>query len=116
MRLTVRIKQDGALPARTFAVLWLDTERRVWSREAHHGIDLPDWGTLESFGGAVALQSADDHQTVCRLEGLSFANLSPGHKQGQADLAACQTHGAWQVQAVDESSIAPEHAEFPCAH
>lgn len=116
MRLTVRIKQDGSHSARAFAVLWLDTEQRVWSREAHQGIDLPDGGTLESQGGTVALQCADDHHTVCRLQGLSFSSLSSVPKEGQADLPANRAHGAWRVQAVDDSSSAPENAIFPYAH
>lgn len=117
MRLTVRINENTSAPRQAFAVLWLDTDRRLWSREAHQGIDdLPPWGTLEILGGEIALHGAGSERTLCRLQGLSFSDLSPGHEHGMAEVGLGRVRGAWRVQAIDASQAAPERSDFPCIH
>ncbi|AAY59252.1 DUF3564 domain-containing protein [Burkholderia pseudomallei] len=114
MRLTIRINGSDA-PAQQFAVLWLDTDEQLWSREAHQGIDLPAWGKVKDVEGAVALCSADSGEALCRLQGLSFSNvrrLSEDEEHGNAVLGGKNPQGAWRLQAVDSASIQPEHREF----
>ncbi|AGK49793.1 MULTISPECIES: DUF3564 family protein [Burkholderia] len=113
MRLTIRINGSGS-SAQQFAVLWLDTDEQLWSREAHQGIDLPTWGKVKDVEGAVALCSADSGEALCRLQGLSFSNVerSSDEEHGDAVLGGENPQGAWRLQAVDSASIQPEHQGF----
>ncbi|AOJ04284.1 MULTISPECIES: DUF3564 family protein [Burkholderia] len=114
MRLTIRINGSDS-SAQQFAVLWLDTEEHLWSREAHQGIDLPTWGKMKDVEGAIALCSADSGEALCRLQGLSFSNVQPSsedEEHGAVDLGGKRPQGAWRLQAVDSESFQPEHQGF----
>ncbi|MDR5667698.1 DUF3564 domain-containing protein, partial [Burkholderia cenocepacia] len=52
MRLTIRINGSESATRHSFAVLWVDTDEGLWSREAHQGIDLPTWGKVRDVEGA----------------------------------------------------------------
>ncbi|CAN0626579.1 conserved protein of unknown function [Burkholderia multivorans] len=116
MRLTIRINGSDSATRQAFAVLWVDTDERLWSREAHQGIDLPTWGKVKDVEGAMALCAADSGKAVCKLEGLSFAptqhEAESGQEQGAAELAGKPAKGAWRLQAVDPCTIQPEYQEF----
>ena len=72
MRLTIRINGSESATRHAFAVLWVDTDEGLWSREAHQGMDLPTWGKVRDVEGAMALCAADSGNAVCQLKGLSF--------------------------------------------
>jgi hypothetical protein len=116
MRLTIRINSNDSATRQSYAVLWVDTDEGLWSREAHQGIDLPTWGKVKDVEGAMALCAADSGQAVCRLQGLSFAatQRSAGSRrdQGTAVIAGRHTRSAWRLQAVDTCTKAPEYEEF----
>ncbi|AOJ78087.1 DUF3564 family protein [Burkholderia ubonensis] len=109
MRLTIRINGSEAATRQSFAVLWVDTDEGLWSREAHQGIDLPTWGKVKDVEGAMALCAADSGKAVCKLQGLSFDATQ--REQGTAVLAG-EHEGAWRLQAVDRSTAEPEYREF----
>lgn len=52
MRLTIRINGSESATRQAFAVLWVDTDEGLWSREAHQGLDLPTWGKVRDVEGA----------------------------------------------------------------
>ncbi|MCR1768667.1 DUF3564 family protein [Burkholderia glumae] len=116
MRLTIRINgtsQTARQPP--YAVLWVDTDEQLWSREAHQGIDLPCWGKVKHVEGAVALCAADGDEALCRLQGLSIerasaASRADGH--GTAVLGSGTPSGAWRLQAVDRCATTPETQGF----
>ncbi|RQR65836.1 DUF3564 family protein [Burkholderia sp. Bp9126] len=110
MRLTIRINGSESATRQSFAVLWVDTDERLWSREAHQGIDLPTWGKVKDVEGAMALCAADSGRAVCRLQGLSFD--AKQREQGTAELAGEHAKGAWRLQEVDTCTIQPEYKEF----
>ncbi len=119
MRLTIRINESGSATHQpSFAVLWVDTDEQLWSREAHQGIDLPRWGKVKHMEGVVALCAADGGEALCRLQGLSFDALvgapssgAGGH--GAADLGSRHgTPGAWHLQAVERCTTQAENAGF----
>ncbi|AOK31611.1 MULTISPECIES: DUF3564 family protein [Burkholderia] len=115
MRLTIRISGNSTSAQPSFAVLWLDTDEHLWSREAHQGIDLPTWGKVTDVAGAVALCSADSGEALCRLQGLSLSGLQPSTQEqehGAAVLDKQSLRGAWRLQAIDTESIRPENREF----
>ncbi|MGS0891051.1 DUF3564 family protein [Burkholderia stagnalis] len=110
MRLTIRINGSESATRQSFAVLWVDTDEGLWSREAHQGIDLPTWGKVRDVEGAMALCAADSGHAVCQLQGLSFDATQ--REQGTAVLAGEHPGGAWRLQAVDHCTIPPEYREF----
>ncbi|AOJ98482.1 DUF3564 family protein [Burkholderia vietnamiensis] len=110
MRLTIRINGSDSATRHAYAVLWVDTEEGLWSREAHEGIDLPSWGKVRHVEGAMALCAADSGNAVCQLKGLSFSAMQ--RDQGPAVLAGEHPDGAWRLQAVDRSTAEPEYEEF----
>ncbi|KVH07681.1 MULTISPECIES: DUF3564 family protein [Burkholderia] len=110
MRLTIRINGSESATRHSFAVLWVDTDEGLWSREAHQGIDLPTWGKVRDVQGAMALCAADSGNAVCQLKGLSFDAMR--REQGPAVLAGEHPAGAWRLQAVDTCTTQPEYREF----
>jgi hypothetical protein len=110
MRLTIRINGSESATRQAFAVLWVDTEEGLWSREAHQGIDLPTWGKVKDIEGAMALCPADGGKAVCELQGLSFDPTR--REQGTAVLEGKHAKGAWRLQAVDTCTSEPEYKEF----
>jgi len=119
MRLTIRINGTSQTTRQpSYAVLWVDTDEQLWSREAHQGIDLPCWGKVKHVEGAVALCAADGDEALCRLQGLSIEQASAtasapradGH--GTAVLGGGEQSGAWRLQAVDCCATTPETQGF----
>ncbi|WP_175685427.1 DUF3564 family protein [Burkholderia anthina] len=110
MRLTIRINGSESATRHAFAVLWVDTDEGLWSREAHQGIDLPTWGKVRDVEGAMALCAADGGNAVCQLKGLS--SDATQREQGSAVLAGEHPDGAWRLQAVDHCKVEPEYEEF----
>ncbi|MBR8181339.1 DUF3564 family protein [Burkholderia ambifaria] len=110
MRLTIRINGSELATRHAFAVLWVDTDEGLWSREAHQGIDLPTWGKVRDVEGAMALCPADGGKVVCQLKGLSSSATQ--REQGPAVLAGEHPEGAWRLQAVDRSKVDSENHEF----
>ena len=70
MRLTILINGSDPTVSHDYAVLWLDTDQRRWSREAHQGIDLPPWGELRDEGGVTTLCAPSTDAPLCTLRGL----------------------------------------------
>ena len=110
MRLTIRINGSESATRHSFAVLWVDTDEGLWSREAHQGIDLPTWGKIRDVEGAMALCAADSGNAVCQLKGLSFDAMR--REQGPAVLAGEHPDGAWRQHAVDTSTTQPAYRDF----
>ncbi|EGD02720.1 DUF3564 domain-containing protein [Burkholderia pseudomultivorans] len=110
MRLTIRINGSESATPQSFAVLWVDTDEGLWSREAHQGIDLPTWGKVRDVEGAMALCAAEGGNAVCQLQGLSFGATQ--REQGTAVLAGDHPDGAWRLQEVDRCTTQPEYHEF----
>ncbi|WP_323121343.1 DUF3564 family protein [Burkholderia alba] len=115
MRLTIRINGSSPSTQQSFAVLWLDTEEQLWSREAHQGINLPTWGKVKDVEGAIALCAADSGEALCQLQGLSFEKVGPTVDAGHGDVVLGDkryAEGAWRLQAVDACSLQPETRGF----
>lgn len=116
MRLTIRINGSSqATHQSSFAVLWVDTDEQLWSREAHQGIDLPRWGTIRHVEGAVALCTADGGEALCRLQGLSIDRLTGSEaadEHGDAQLGEQSAGGAWRLQAVERYATQAENRGF----
>lgn len=116
MRLTIRINASSQATSRqaSYAVLWVDTDEQLWSREAHQGIDLPQWGKVKHVEGAVALCAADGDEALCRLQGLSIdrvMGVAADAGQGTA-LLGSSSGGAWRLQAVDRCATQSENRGF----
>ncbi|MBK5124963.1 DUF3564 family protein [Burkholderia sp. R-69980] len=115
MRLTILINGPDPTVNHDYAVLWLDTGEQRWSREAHAGIDLPEWGEIHYSGDATVLSRSAE--PLCVLHGLrvsrrdevscadGIATLSP-----EALYARIAWH--WRLQAVDRTRIHADSALF----
>ncbi len=118
MRITVHLDTFNRINPSAYAVLWLDTAARRWSREGHAGIDLPPWGQLACEGRDTLIRGAEGARTLCVLEGLELT-AREGPFEGEAGEAAwCATPadpaiaGHWCVQLVDRETPHPEHGVF----
>lgn len=117
MRLTILINGSDPTVNHDYAVLWLDTEQRRWSREAHQGIDLPEWGELHDENGVTTLCAPSTDAAVCTLRGLHVDRKQRvSSPQGVAAWTAVPTHkttsGFWRLQAVDRQTIQAENSVF----
>jgi hypothetical protein len=116
MRLTIRINASSQTSRHaSYAVLWVDTDEQLWSREAHQGLDLPRWGKVRNVEGVVALCAAEGDEALCRLQGLSIDRTAAGAPDaggGAALLGDTAPQGAWHLQAVDRCATQPEHRGF----
>ncbi|CAN7591256.1 DUF3564 domain-containing protein [Trinickia sp. LjRoot230] len=118
MRLTILINGPDPTVNHDYAVLWLDTKERVWSRESHEGIELPPWGEVRDEGGVTKLCGHQTETPVCTLSGLHVDRYERvAAAQGAAEWACASQHspvgGVWRLQAVEKKSIEPENSVFP---
>jgi hypothetical protein len=117
MRLTVLVNGSDPLAREDYAVLWLDIDERVWSRESHSGIDLPSWGTLRDDEGTMLLCGPEENAPLCTLHGLSFGRgVRAAIQQGAAAWISTKSgtlaDGRWHLQAIDRQMEPAEHSEF----
>jgi hypothetical protein len=117
MRLTILINGSDPTVNHDYAVLWLDTDERVWSREAHDGIDLPPWGELRDENGVTTLCAQSADAPLCTLRGLHVdRHQHVSAAQGAAAWSSATKHapmdGLWRLQAVDRQNVAAEHSVF----
>jgi hypothetical protein len=87
MRLRIFVNRSDPAFIHDYAVLWLDTKSRTWSREAHRGIELPRTGKLQHGEREVTLYDTEGWSALCRLQGLCF--------QRNSQLDASQGAAAW---------------------
>ena len=117
MRLTILINGSDPTVSHDYAVLWLDTDQRRWSREAHQGIDLPPWGELRDGGGVTTLCAPSTDAPLCTLRGLHVDRKQRvSAAQGDAAWTAVRnrapTSGFWRLQAVDRQNVRAENSVF----
>jgi hypothetical protein len=118
MRITVHLDAFDRINPCANAILWLDDASLKWSREAHVGLTLPEWGRLcvEANNTLVCGQFGDT--PICALEGLELrkhggpfeGEIGRAHWYG-GDEAKGQA-GHWHVQCVEEQCTKPESGIF----
>ena len=118
MRATLHLDTFDSINAVSYAILWLDAELLKWSREAHAGMTLPEWGTLRSDGRNTYIYGSFGTRPACVLEGLELGKSgSPfegesgralGYPKGSTNPKA----GHWHVQCVDNEHLSPEFSIF----
>ncbi len=118
MRLTILINGPDPTVNHDYAVLWLDTEEHVWSRESHDGIDLPAWGDVRDENGVIKLFPHSVDTPVCTLSGLRVdRDRGVAAAQGAAEWSCTSKPsligGLWRLQAVEKKSTRPENSVFP---
>ena len=116
MRITIHLSTFDRLNPCAYAILWLDRERRQWSRESHFGIDLPAWGVLEDKPHATHICAQHGEAPMFVLDGLELrGDVGPFEGEtGAAQWNGPQKHapGHWHVQCVDKKRIEPESGVF----
>jgi len=118
MRLTVHLDTFDRIHPMAFAILWLDKDTRQWSREGHHGLDLPEWGTLHVDCGNTLVCGPHDTTPVCVLEDLDLNDRNgpfegeTGRAQWCGERGRTLMSGHWHVQCVDNEQVQPEHGLF----
>jgi hypothetical protein len=116
MRLTILVNGSDPTVNHDYAVLWLDTEERVWSRESHNGIDLPPWGEMRDENGVTNLCAPTADTPLCTLRGLHVDRDQPSAAQGAAEWSCTARRvpmdGVWRLQAVERRSVQPENSVF----
>ncbi|SEI64425.1 DUF3564 domain-containing protein [Paraburkholderia diazotrophica] len=117
MRLTILINGSDPTVNHDYAVLWLDTDERRWSREAHDGIDLPPWGELHDEGGVTKLCAPSADAPLCTLNGLHVdrrqqVSSAQGSAAWSSDRTRSPMNGFWRLQAVDRLPVHAEHSVF----
>jgi hypothetical protein len=119
MRLTIYVDETRPgehAPDARFAVLWLDLDEGVWSRESHAGVDLPSWGRLIQGAHTMSVCAAEPGTPLCTLYGLSRpARTAVASRSGRASWSASTgfaVGGRWHLQAVDTEQEIAVHSEF----
>jgi hypothetical protein len=118
MRLTILINGSDPTVNHDYAVLWLDTEERRWSREAHDGIDLPPWGELHDDNDGVTRLCAPSADTpLCTLRGLHVdrrqrVSSAQGFAAWESGRTRVPMSGFWRLQAVDRMPVHAENSLF----
>ncbi|WP_438332926.1 DUF3564 domain-containing protein [Burkholderia pseudomallei] len=118
VRITVHLDTFASTDPAAYAILWIDTAERRWSREGHAGVELPAWGNVVCRGGTTRVTGADDPHSLCVLEGLDLG-AKQGPFEGETGAAHWYPHahrapvvGAWHVQCIDETVAPAEHELF----
>lgn len=118
MRVTVHLDSFDQLDPSAYAIVWVDTETKKWSREGHAGVNLSEWGQCRPSPGGTTLLACEDQHEVCTLEGLDLAT-GEGPFEGECGgvrlnqrLNAGLLEGHWHVQCVDECVPDPEDGLF----
>ncbi|GAB7523393.1 DUF3564 domain-containing protein [Paraburkholderia sp. 2C] len=117
MRLTILINGSDPTVNHDYAVLWLDTEQRRWSREAHEGVHLPPWGELRDQDGVTALCAPSAEAPLCTLRGLHVdrrqrVSSSQGAAAWESERTRSLMNGFWRLQAVDRQPVEAENSIF----
>jgi hypothetical protein len=116
MRITTRLDYHAKHDA--FAVLWLDTDSCLWSREMHDGVDIPSWGLLRFEPGATLIFDQHGPIPLCALIGLDgndatrVAEDQVGHAVWYGDPAPGLQPDRWQVRCVDVTQTKAENGVF----
>ncbi|TDG03264.1 DUF3564 family protein [Paraburkholderia guartelaensis] len=118
MRLTILINGPDPTVNHDYAVLWLDLDEQRWSREAHSGLALPEWGELRQTDASTLLCSSSPEEPVCALLGLvpdrhNEVESADGVASFPAEaVPGRRTDWHWRLQAVDRSRIRAASAFF----
>ncbi|WP_321937859.1 DUF3564 family protein [Paraburkholderia sp. J8-2] len=118
MRVTVHLDSFDQLDPTAYAIIWIDTEERKWSREGHAGVTLPEWGQCSASPSGTSLLACEDQRDVCTLEGLDLG-ASDGPFEGEcgaarlrAGMSAAPLDAHWRVQCIDGNVPDPEDGLF----
>jgi len=126
MRITIRLDAFDHAAESAFAVLWIDRERRRWSREGHDRVELPAWGTWESACDGTLLRDPDTSAPLLMLHGLALQAATgtmsalEETQRGRAQYLpargpnATPAHdaGHWHIQCIDRETTVAEHELF----
>jgi hypothetical protein len=119
MRVTLHLDSFDRLDPSAYAIIWIDTATKKWSREGHAGVSVPEWGQCHPSVHGTSLLALENQNEVCTLEGLDLG-ASDGPFEGESGavlwrqhLDAEPTQARWSVQCVDESTAVPEDTLFP---
>ena len=117
MRLTTLINGPDPTVNHDYALLWLDTAQQRWSREAHAGIELPEWGEIENRGTETVLIGSASPAPLCVLHDLQVNRRQEvSGADGLATLAhevdPARTYWHWRLQAVDRAQVRAASALF----
>lgn len=117
MRITLHLDTFDKDPC-AYAILWVDDEQLKWSREAHVGLPLPEWGIVRTTPTETQILDQTGKQPLCTLEGLELGQVG-GPFEGEIGKACwCAPdssnalHGDWHVQCLDSESTHPEFGLF----
>jgi hypothetical protein len=118
MRITVHLDTFDYPDPSVYAILWLDTQARKWSREGHAVIDVPEWGVLTPHRPGTRVAGPHGGRTLCELEGLDLCDPD-GPFEGESGRALWHCHGhptpvigKWHVQCVDPCASLAENGFF----
>ena len=110
MRLTILINSPERTVDPDFALVWLDTREKRWSRESHHGVDLPTWGEIQASDDQTVLCAPASDRPLCMISGLIVTQRQEiSATQGPAIWLSSELQapgpGHWRLQAVDREWI-----------
>ena len=118
MRVTVHLDSFDRLDPAAYAIIWIDTAAKKWSREGHAGVNLPEWGQCRRTAEGTSLLASEGQREVCTVDGLDLqASVGPfegesGRARWNPRMNAEPLEGRWHVQCVDESVPDPEDGLF----
>ncbi|WP_322046451.1 DUF3564 family protein [Paraburkholderia sp. J67] len=121
MRLTILINHPERTTNSDFALVWVDTRQKRWSRESHQGVDLPSWGEIHESDGQIVLCAPASDRPLCTIGGLSVTRSQEiGPTRGEviwpSNGAQARRPNYWRLQAVDRETICAADSLFAGHH
>jgi hypothetical protein len=118
MRITIHLNTFDRIDPTSYAILWLDDESLMWSREAHMSLPLPQWGNVRLNAESTLLCALHDGWPRCVLQGLQLRQHG-GPFEGETGCAlwyeddgSLAKVGSWHIQCVDDTSTRAESSVF----
>ena len=120
MRITLHRDTFDRIDPNAYAIIWLDKQTHVWSREGHAGLQLPEWGKLRFDARGTLVCGQHDARPLVIVEGLAIeAQTGPFEVESGDALWCCsegesgpRVAGHWHVQCVDRDTVVAEHSVF----
>ena len=110
MGLLILINGSDPTVNHDYALVWLDTRRKRWTRESQEGMDLPAGGEIREFDGQTALCAAGGDSPLCTISGLRLTRrrqliAAQGPATWPSTLPALRMSGYWRLQAVEQETL-----------
>ncbi|WP_207001851.1 DUF3564 family protein [Trinickia mobilis] len=115
MRLSILVNCSDPTFCHDYALLWLDTMSRKWSRQSSSGIELPQTGETQITGAVTLLHAAGNETALITLHDLQVdvrgrLSATQGAASWLSATRLAPISGFWRLQAIERPPATPPGA------